>query len=378
MQYFTTANARKFDIFIEGALVVGTLDIYALAPGSNVPYVVTVSTVVTDGAITIDFVRNVENPQINGIEVLYGDTPTSAPIMAPTLVPIVPPTKAPVLVPILPPTKAPVLVPTTADNIVHRVNCGSTNQVVVPPNNIAWTPDQYAASGSLYNTCGSVSTSIYCTSRYFGTTDAAPYRYNLPVTVSNRSYTVRLHFAEQVRYLRIECSISSVSNFHLLHTHSSVYFIFSQQYFQKNNARIFDVYIEGTLLIDNLDIYASAPGGNVPYVVTFSIFVADDAITIDLVRNKQNPQINGIEVFSDAVPISSPVAPVAPVAAPPNLAPSPSNQTFQDIVINCGGMFLKVTSCLLEANPSISHSCHIHVYRSTILRTIWCTRVECR
>lgn len=94
-------------------------------------------------------------------------------------------------------------------------------------------------------------------------------------------------------------------------------------------------------MVDNLDIYAMAPGGNVPYVVTLSTFVADGAITIDLVRNINNPQLNGIEVFDDGAPIPAPT--VAPRALPPNLAPVPSGTPFQDIVINCGGT--NTTSC---------------------------------
>ena len=105
------------------------------------------------------------------------------------------------------------------------------------------------------------------------------------------------------------------------------------QYHKKAKKRIFDVFVGGVLVVDNLDIYTAAPGNNVPYIVTFSTFVSDGVITIDLVRNTDNPQINGIEVFDDGAPIPAPT--VAPLALPPNSAPLPP---FQDIVINCGGM----------------------------------------
>ena len=91
------------------------------------------------------------------------------------------------------------------------------------------------------------------------------------------------------------------------------------------------MFVEGVLVVDSLDIYAIAPGGNVPYIVTLTTIVADGAITIDLVRNRGNPQINGIEVLDDGEPIT------APAASPPNAAPVPSSDTFQDILINCGG-----------------------------------------
>lgn len=99
------------------------------------------------------------------------------------------------------------------------------------------------------------------------------------------------------------------------------------------------MFVEGILVVDKLDIFAAAPGGNVPRVVTVSTFVTDGTVTIDLVRNKDNPQINGIEVFDDGAPVPAPVAVppmTAPVASPPNTAPV---APFQDIVINCGGTF---------------------------------------
>lgn len=193
IQYHERVDARLFDIYIEGALVADDFDIYDSSSGGDVPYILTTSTFVTDGMITIEFVRHKDNPQINGIEVLDGGAPFVTPAATPTKAPLKLPTKAPVVSP-------------TVGNIVHRINCGNTNQVVIPPNNIVWTPDQYSSSGLSYNTCGDISTSIYCSSRYFRATDAAPYRYNLPVSSNKRTYTVRLHFAEQVR-LRLFCFV---------------------------------------------------------------------------------------------------------------------------------------------------------------------------
>ena len=107
--------------------------------------------------------------------------------------------------------------------------------------------------------------------------------------------------------------------------------------------RIFDVFVESVSVVDNLDTFAVAPGGNVPYIVTVSTFVTDGALTVDLSRNKDNPQINGIEVFDDGLPIPTPtfapqaVQPTAfPIALPPNTAPV---ESFQDILINCGGTY---------------------------------------
>ena len=103
----------------------------------------------------------------------------------------------------------------TAEDILHRINCGSTKQVIVPPNNITWAPDKYSTAGLNYNTCGNATTSIYCTSRVFRSNDTTPHRYNLPIAVSNRTYEVRLHFAENVRLIFI-CNIIIAVLIHFL------------------------------------------------------------------------------------------------------------------------------------------------------------------
>jgi Malectin domain len=193
-------NQRIFDVLVEGLLVIDNLDIIRDAPGKNVPLIVTVNPfVVTDGFATIDFTTGILEPSINGIEVIHVGTAItvpSAPIKAPTKAPVVLPVPVPVPVPVPTPVSTPI---TTPNNILYRINCGSANQVIVPPNNVVWSPDQYVSSGLPKNTCGNITNNIYCTSRYFQTANGAPFRYDLPVPVSNRTYEVRLHFAEQVR-----------------------------------------------------------------------------------------------------------------------------------------------------------------------------------
>ena len=150
-----------FDVLVENTVMLDNFDIFLSAPGKNVPLVVMTSSVpvfITDGTMTIDFVEITGDPHINGIEIIYVGLPiVASPPTAPTApisipvpitVPVKPPTKAPVVVPTKLPTKQPVIAPvpipvpavvpvptTNVGNIVHRINCGSTNQVVVPPNN---------------------------------------------------------------------------------------------------------------------------------------------------------------------------------------------------------------------------------------------------
>jgi Malectin domain len=127
----------------------------------------------------------------------------------------------------------------------------------------------------------------------------------------------------------------------------------STQYHTRANARIFDVFVEGLLVINDLDLM-SIPGGNISYVVAINSFVTDGNVTIDFVRVKDNPQINGIEVYDNGQPIPLPTA-VPQTITEPTLSPFSSNSsmtlatspvnatsnatTFEDIVINCGGTY---------------------------------------
>ncbi|WP_193211619.1 malectin domain-containing carbohydrate-binding protein [Luteolibacter marinus] len=61
-------------------------------------------------------------------------------------------------------------------------------------------------------------------------------------------------------------------------------------------ARVFDVSAEGTLMVDDLDIFDRA-GGNTACTVTFPVVVSDGHLDLDFTRVANNPTISGIEVF---------------------------------------------------------------------------------
>jgi hypothetical protein len=103
---------------------------------------------------------------------------------------------------------------------------------------------------------------IFSTNRYasFGGTEV---NYNFPVT--NGTYEVRLYFAEN--------------------TH------------QAAGLRVFDVLTEGTVRMDNFDIYAAAGYRNA-YKATLSVTVSDGVLDLDFVNVTGNPQINGIAIVT--------------------------------------------------------------------------------
>jgi Malectin-like domain len=145
---------------VNGILVRNNLDVFATV-GEKAAYLYTVpqSFAVNDGAINIGLVPDRQNPFLSGIEILS--------------VPPPPP--------------------------LFRISCGSSTEVT-DSNNIVWSADQFfVKSGKPYNTCGSVTNDVYCTSRYFRSVNGSPFRYEIPVPESNTVYMIRLHFSEQVR-----------------------------------------------------------------------------------------------------------------------------------------------------------------------------------
>jgi large repetitive protein len=93
--------------------------------------------------------------------------------------------------------------------------------------------------------------------------------------------------------------------------------------------RVFDVFVEGILVANDLDVVEAAGEMNTAFVVSVPVSVVDGAITIELEAVRENPFISAIEVIR--LPNNSPVAilPEPPMASPTQ---------FQTILINCGGM----------------------------------------
>lgn len=64
-----------------------------------------------------------------------------------------------------------------------------------------------------------------------------------------------------------------------------------------NNKRVFDVYLENNLVLDNLDIYKEV-GANKMLKKTYTVTVTDGKVDIDLKHVIQNPKISAIEIIS--------------------------------------------------------------------------------
>jgi len=60
---------RVFSVNVQnGQKMIKDLDVFAVAGGANKPHIETVPVEVTNGTFKVDFISNVENPEINAIE----------------------------------------------------------------------------------------------------------------------------------------------------------------------------------------------------------------------------------------------------------------------------------------------------------------------
>jgi len=150
-----------------------------------------------------------------------------------------------------------------APSTVYRINCGSTSA----PS--PFTADQFSSGGTSRTVTNTINVSgvtnaapqaVYQSERYGNVT------YTLPSLVAGASYTVRLHFAE------------------LFQTASG--------------KRVFNVAINSTTVLSNLDIFATA-GANFKAVVRDFTATATSAgqIVVKLTTVTDNATIEGIELI---------------------------------------------------------------------------------
>jgi Malectin domain len=241
LQFHKRAGLREFDVYVEGLLVIDNLDVFHAAPGLNVPYILSMNTVVNDGFITIEFVAGINDPQINAIEVFrFGrskapNTPNAPPLAAPNFVPAAttplsvpvarplrpPVTKFPTAAPlVLPPHSQPVPVPPAGSFKDIIINCGGTFLIskVSPVNREKssnskqnhvsillgplyldasglryWAEDNFFFGGSTYS-MSSIPISNTVDDPIYQSERNGDFSYEVPVPVG--TYEVNIHLAE--------------------------------------------------------------------------------------------------------------------------------------------------------------------------------------
>lgn len=145
-----------------------------------------------------------------------------------------------------------------------RVNCGGASYT--DTNGQIWQADYGfntgVASTNTATTTGTSDPTLYRSNRY--NPNAAPLIYNF--AVSNGAYRVNLLFAENAGGQ------------------------------QSVGARVFNVQLNGSLVLRNFDIFATV-GANTAVVEGFNTTVTNGQMIIELDKLVQNPKINAIEIL---------------------------------------------------------------------------------
>ena len=201
-----------------------------------------------------------------------------------------------------------------------RVNCGGANYT--DSNGQVWQADTGfntgTGSANTAVTTGTSDPALYQSNRY--NQSATPLTYSFPVV--NGSYRVNLLFAE-----------NSPAQ-------------------QAVGARVFNVKLNSTVVLQNFDIYA-AVGANTAVVEGFNAVVTNGAIAIEFDKLVQNPKINAIEILPVAgaplLTLKFTYPDGTPVAGALHYA-------FSTSLLALGGNVLLVNgqaTCALVASPNV-------------------------
>lgn len=187
--------------------------------------------------------------------------------------------------PVAAPTAAPTAPSTATATAVFAVNCGGGSYT--SSDGTVYAADTGYSGGLTYSNSESISgttdDTLYHSERYGDCTYSA--------AVPNGRYRMTLHFAE---------------TFH-----------------PGAGLRSFDVRVEGTEPVSDLDLYAKA-GGNAAYVVQADVTVSDGELNIEFVTDLENAKINAIKVS----PVGSGAAfGTSASVSPPNPTVSPAKST---------------------------------------------------
>lgn len=333
--FWTTNNARKFDVQIEGNLVLDDYDIHANA-GANTAIVETIEDViVNDGMLNLNFQSVVNAAKLSAIEIFaqddtttIGNTPptfslsgdiTVAENFATTETVIVTPDPVPpgeagqtVTYTLTPPSVTFANVsfdPMTGNVSITSIPDEFGTQVFTisaddgqPFNNLAFQPFTLTVNpvgggnSAIRINCGgadhiTVTDSLLFIADTFYTSSNGTYTsFNTIAGTPDQALykTERYGYTNQLRY-----AIPVESGSYTVRLH------FAELYWTLPNKRVFDIKIEGTLVENNYDIYADV--GNLTAVVKeyTGNLVVDGILHIDFEASLNAGKLSAIEVIGE-------------------------------------------------------------------------------
>jgi hypothetical protein len=318
-EYWATAGSRTFNVIIDGTQVLTNFDILATAGGEyNAVVEQFTETVPSNGIFTIQFVAVKDNAQVNGIEILSssgGPPPPPPPptglvatagngSVALTWTASAGATSYSVYRGTASGGEGTTPVATTTSNsftdtglangttYYYKVTASNSTGTSAQSSEVhamptasqppslqisagggttgTWVADEDFNGGATAATAHAISTTgvtnpapqaVYQTNRY------GNFTYTIPGLTAGHAYTIRLHFAEE--------------------------------YWTTAGSRTFNVLINGTQVLTNFDILATAGGEYNAVVEQFTETAPNNGtFTIQFATVKDNAQVNGIEILS--------------------------------------------------------------------------------
>lgn len=261
---FQSVGARVFNVAVNGSAVLSNFDVYAQA-GYKKALAKSFSVVAnSSGQIVIAFTQGgADNPFINGIEVWdpaggVAPTPTPTPIApTPTPTPIAPTPTATST----PPTPTPTPTPKTLVKAIDAGGAATGNFVADTGFNQG---NEYSDTSSAINTSGVTNPApqaVWQTCRW-----NSAFTYTLTGLTAGKAYTLQLDWAELT--------------------------------FQSKGARVFNVAVNGSPILSNFDVYATA-GYKTALAKQFAVTAnSSGQVVIAFTQGgADNPFINGIELY---------------------------------------------------------------------------------
>ncbi|WP_242623924.1 malectin domain-containing carbohydrate-binding protein [Micromonospora kangleipakensis] len=236
-----TAGKRKFDVSIDGVLKLNDFDPVAATGGTNRGTMRSFSTV-SDGVVDVDFGRVLENPLIQGIEIVK---------TAPT---------------------------PTASDVVYRVNAGGPE--LIPASGPAWFGDSKTVPSAYHNTGNDVST--YTTNAIVDATVPA----GTPIQLFNAERWDLSTTPDMQWDFPVPAGQQVQVRLYLANRYAGT---------ATAGKRKFDVSIDGVLKLNDFDPVAATGGTNRGTMRAFAI-TSDGNVDIDFGRVLENPLIQGIEI----------------------------------------------------------------------------------
>ena len=320
--YWTAAGKRVFNVSVQGIQVISNLDIYAQA-GKDVAYDITIPVSVTNGTLSITFTSVVDNAKVSAIEVTSGTTglaPDTTPPTIPAGVTATAVSSSQINISWAASTDPVVTGQITSGVAGYKIYRNGTQAGTATTTNYADTgltaSTTYSYTVSAYDVAGNISaqstaaTATTLASSSSGTvvfadnsgggqyTDHfsavyqadADYSGGYPAsTTATITGTVDPTLYQTERYGNFSYNIP------LANGNYNVTLKFAEIYWIAAGKRVFDVSMQGTQVVSNLDIFAQV-GKDAAYDVTIPVSVTNGTLNITFSTVIDNAKVSAIEV----------------------------------------------------------------------------------